>query len=98
MPVHYSIQDIRFEWDAKKAAANRAKHGVELEQACTTFFDPFLRVVEVGSESGEPREAIVGLTPEWQLLYVVYVERGDTFRIISARRATRAERKTYEDH
>ena len=43
------------------------------------------------------REAILGLTRDWQLLYVVFVEREETFRIISARSATRPERKTYED-
>ena len=97
MPVRSSLQGIRFEWDAKKAAANRRKHGVDFEQACEAFFDPFLRAVDAGFEGAESREAILGLTRDWQLLYVVFVERADAFRIISARSATRPERKTYED-
>jgi hypothetical protein len=62
-----------------------------------TFFDPFLRAVDAGDEGGETREAILGLTVNWQLLKVVFVERGETFRIISARPATRPEWRLYED-
>lgn len=96
MPILYSLQDIRFEWDAKKAVANRSKHGVDSEQACVAFFDPFLRAIGAGFEGGDSREAVSRLR-DWQLLYVVYVERADAFRNISARSATRPERKTYED-
>lgn len=97
MAVRHSLQGIHFEWDAAKAAANRRKHGVEFETACEAFFDPFLRVVDAGDEGGEAREAILGLTVRWQLLHVVFVERGESYRIISARRATRPERRLYED-
>jgi uncharacterized DUF497 family protein len=95
--VRHSLQGIRFEWDAAKAAANRRKHGVELEEACEIFFDPFLRVLDAGHEGGETREAILGLTLSWRLLHVAFVERGEVFRIISARPATRPERRNYED-
>lgn len=97
MPIRYSLQGIPFEWDVKKGAANQRKHGVDFELACEAFFDPFLRAVDAGFEGGESREAILGLTRDWQLLYVVFVERAGTFRIISARSATRPERKIYED-
>lgn len=97
MSVRHSIHGIRFEWHAAKAAANRRKHGVEFEQACEVFFDPFLRLLDVGQEGEEAREAVLGLTQDWQLLYVVFVERGEVFRIVSARRATRGERRHYED-
>lgn len=97
MSVRYSIHGIRFEWDTAKAVANRRKHGVEFEQACEVFFDPFLRVLDVGQEGEEARETVLGLTLDWHLLYVVFVERGEAFRIVSARRATRAERRLYED-
>lgn len=96
MPVHYSTQGIRFEWDAAKATANRRKHGIEFEEACEAFFDPFLRAVDAGDESWEAREAMLGATAGLQLLYVVYVERQEVFRVISARRATRPERRLYE--
>jgi uncharacterized DUF497 family protein len=95
--VRYSLQGIQFEWDAAKAAANRRKHGVEFEQGCEAFFDPFLRALEAGQEAGEAREAILGMTARWQLLHVAFVERGEVFRIISVRRATGAERRIYED-
>ena len=97
MRVRYSLQEIHFEWDARKAAANRRKHDVEFEEACEAFFDPFLRIVDAGEVRGEARQAIFGLRPNWQLLRVAFAERGAVFRIISARRATRAERKSYED-
>lgn len=80
MPVRYSIHGVRFEWDPAKAAANRRKHGVEFEQACEAFLDPFLRVVDAGDEEGEAREAILGLNVAWQLLHVVFVERGEVLR------------------
>jgi uncharacterized DUF497 family protein len=96
MPVRYTLQGIPFEWDPAKAASNRRKHGVEFDQACEAFFDPFLRVLDAGHEGGEARESVLGLTAKWRLLYVAFVERGEVFRIISARRATRPERKLYE--
>lgn len=97
MLVRHSIQGVSFEWDAAKAATNRRKHGIDFEQACEVFFDPFLRLVDAGDEGGEAREAILGLTVDWQLLKVAFIERGETFRIISARPATRPERRAYED-
>lgn len=95
--MRYSLQGISFEWDARKADANRSKHDVDFELACEAFFDPFLRVLDAGSEGGEARQAIVGLTVHWQLLHVVFVERDEALRIISARPATPAERRFYED-
>lgn len=92
-----TVQGIRFEWDTDKARTNRRKHALGFEVACEAFFDPFLRIVDAGTEGDEAREAILGLTEGWELLFVVFVERNDVFRIISARPATRQERRTYED-
>lgn len=97
MPVRYTLQGIHFEWDARKASSNRCKHRVDFEVACQVFFDPFLKIASAGEQSGERREAIVGFTMKWQLLFVVFVEREEVFRLISARRATRLERTLYED-
>ncbi|MGH9943341.1 MAG: BrnT family toxin [Pyrinomonadaceae bacterium] len=96
--VSYTLQDIDFEWRGEKAAANLQQHGVSFETACEAFFDPFLRVEDAGVVEGEPREAVIGLTVGWRLLYVVYVMRDDdgVVRIISARPVTGAERKYYE--
>lgn len=97
MNVRYVLQGIAFEWDSHKAAANLAKHGVSFEAACEAFFDPFVRVLDAGSED-EARDAILGMTLDDRLLFVVHLEQGDeTFRIISARSATAAERRLYEN-
>lgn len=97
MNVGYTLDEIEFEWDSQKAAANLRKHLVSFETACEVFFDPFLRVVDAGVVVGEQREAVIGMTRRWRILFVVYFERDDRLRIISARPADKAERLLYED-
>ena len=97
MTTHYELHGVSFEWDNDKATTNRHKHLVDFEAACEVFLDPFLRPADAGEESDELRQAVLGLTTTWALLLVVYVERGDTLRIISARPVTSAERNRYED-
>lgn len=97
MNVKYTLHNITFEWDSQKAGANLRKHNVTFELACEAFFDPFLRYTEDEVIDGEIRESIIGLTTNWQLLYVVYVMRADTIRIISARLVTNLEREAYEN-
>jgi hypothetical protein len=97
MSISYTLHDINFAWDKRKASVNFRKHGVSFEIACEAFFDPFLRVVDAGVVEDEPREAIIGITVNWHLLYVVYVLAEDIVRLISARTATRAERNLYEN-
>lgn len=93
----YSRSGVHFEWDPAKAAANLAKHSVAFELACEVFFDPFVRVTDAGLE-GEPRVAAIGYTESQSLLFVVHVVRHEEIiRIISARRATPAERRFYEE-
>lgn len=97
MGVTYKLQGQVFEWDAAKAASNLRKHNISFEQACEVFFDPFVRLVDAG-DSGEVREAAIGLTEDWSMLFVVHVVRdADTIRIVSARPATPTERRDYED-
>jgi uncharacterized DUF497 family protein len=70
---------------------------VTFELACQVFFDPFIRVGDA-SDGDELRDAAIGLTEDWTMLFVVHVLReGETIRIISARPATAQERWTYED-
>lgn len=97
MDVHYTLHGVGFVWDSTKARANLAKHGVTFETACEAFFDPFLRLMDAGQHD-EERLAFVGETEHGTMLFVVYVERGgDVFRLVSARNATPAERRDYED-
>ena len=97
MDATHTRQGQAFEWDAGKAERNLRKHGVSFATACEVFFDPFVRLVEAGAHD-EARDAAVGLTEDWTLLFVVHVmRRKDTIRIVSARLATASERRIYED-
>jgi uncharacterized DUF497 family protein len=97
MDVHYIYAGQRFCWDSEKASSNLAKHSARFEQACEVFFDPFVRLLDATPEN-EAREAALGLTEDWTLLFVVHLVREEeTIRIISARPATREERRLYEN-
>ncbi len=96
MDVFQTLQGIDFEWDDAKAERNWQKHGVLFLTACEAFFDPFLVSLDDELIDGEERQSMIGMTQAWQVLYVVYVWRGDAIRLISARLATGYERKIYE--
>ena len=86
---------MAFEWDGRKAASNLNKHGVDFADAATVLDDEL--AVTVRDESiGDDRYVTVGMDVLGRLLVVVYAWRGDWVRIISARRATPRERKSYE--
>ena len=88
---------MNFEWDPSKAASNVQKHGVSFEEASTVFGDPFSRTIPDPLHSDEEdRWVTVGLSAHMRTLVVVHTDRGDSIRIISARRATRPERRDYE--
>lgn len=95
MDIVYRLQGVEFEWDANKAESNIEKHGVTFEEAAEAFFDPFYQSGDA-TANNEQRDFIIGYSLEQRLLLVVYVERGTRNRIISARPATRNERKLYE--
>jgi len=98
MKIDYQLHGIRFEWESEKATTNLRKHGIAFETGCEIFFDPFLRMLDPENLDGQIREAIIGLTMNWKLIYVVYTMRkGDIFRIISARSVTKYERRLYEE-
>ena len=89
---------MEFEWNPQKAAANLAKHAVSFEDAATVFGDPLGRIMADPRHSAEEqRLVLLGLSQSKHLLAVMYVNRGETLRIISARRATRRERRDYEE-
>jgi uncharacterized DUF497 family protein len=97
MNVKYSLHNISFEWDSQKAATNLHKHSVTFELACESFFDPFVCYLDDEMMDDELRESIIGLSTNWQLLYVVYVMQDDIIRIVSARLVTNIEREIYEN-
>ena len=89
---------MEFEWDPQKAALNLKKHGVSFEDAASVFGDPLAGTIPDREHSTEePRFITIGVTPAQRPLVVVHTDRADRMRIISARRATRAETKKYEE-
>ena len=89
---------MKFEWDPKKAALNLQGHSVSFEEAASVFGDPFAATISDPEHSTEePRFITMGVTPAQRLLVVVHTDRVDRVRIISARPATRAEKKKYEE-
>ncbi len=95
MDVVYYFQGVAFEWDTIKAHANLEKHNVSFEEAAEVFFDPFYQFGDA-TRGAEQREFVLGYSLSQRILLVVYVERSERTRIISARSATRQERKQYE--
>ena len=88
---------LEFEWDPKKAEENLKKHGVAFEEGLTVFADPLARIFDDPDHSiDEPREIIIGHSEKPRLLLVWFTERVARVRIIGARRATRRERRDYE--
>ena len=85
-----------FEWDPKKAEANRRKHGIEFVDAVIVFDDD--RGITLPDEHPtEERFVTFGIDAQGRVLAVSYAPRGDTIRIISVRKATSRERVQYED-
>ena len=97
MNVNRTIHGVQFQWGSDKADSNWYKHKVTFESACEIFFDPFLHALEEEEVEGELRGSVIGLTANWQILYVVYSFRGDIIRLISARTVTRTDRLKYEN-
>lgn len=87
---------MRYVWDSQKARANQKKHRVSFEEAVTSFADPLGIIVD---DDVDPERAIlIGTSWKERVLFTVFLEKGDTeTRLISARIATRAERRRYED-
>jgi uncharacterized protein len=89
---------LQFTWDPKKAAANLRKHGVGFPEAATAFADSLsLTIPDPDHSVGEERWILIGQSDRRRLVVVAHVERGELIRIISARPATRRERRTYDE-
>ena len=88
---------IKFEWDEEKAAANRKNHGVTFEIAARVFFDEN-RIEFYDKEHSDSEDRYYTIGMAGNVLFVVYADRQDVIRLISARLATRAEEEKYYDH
>ena len=94
----YRFRELDFCWDDRKAANNLRRHGIGFEEGVTVFADPLARVYDDPDHSSfEDRFLVVGRSFSDCLLLVVHAERGDSIRIISARRLTPQEREDYEN-
>ena len=86
-----------FEWDENKEKSNLRKHKISFDEAESVFSDMFSVTISDPDHSVEENRFIdIGMSENNRILVVVYVEREENIRIISARKATRAERKIYE--
>lgn len=88
---------MRVVWDPGKAQSNQLKHGVRFADAEGVLFDPLALTREDVTSTSERRFATIGADHTGRVVVVVYSERGDTYRLISARRATRRERIQYAE-
>lgn len=89
---------MRFEWDTDKAAENLRKHSVSLDEAATVFVDPLsVTIPDPDHSIGEHRFITMGASSTGKLLVIAHTEEGSTLRLISARPASAAERKRYEN-
>ena len=90
---------IIFEWDPPKNRSNIEKHGVSFEEASTVFQDTLSLTIDDPLHSiDEERLILIGMSQKNRILVVVYTERGDNIRIISARKTTKNEREYYESN
>ena len=89
---------MKFEWDPEKARSNLRKHGVPFEEAATALKDPMAATgCDPDHSVGEERFVTFGVSERGRLLVVAHTEEDDTLRIISARVASKGERKIYEE-
>jgi uncharacterized DUF497 family protein len=89
---------MKFEWDPRKAILNLRKHGVSFEETTTAFRDPLsVTAPDPDPSMSEHRFVTFGVSSKGRLLTISHTERGESFRIINARRATKQEREIYEE-
>ena len=92
------MKSLSFEWDDWKNQENQRKHGVSFEEAMSAFADLLSFTISDPDHSrGERRYLLLGLSYQGRLLVVSHTERGETIRIIHARRAGRREKRMHEE-
>ena len=91
------MENPEFEWDDEKAIRNLEKHDVSFEEGATIFNDPLIAtILDPAHSQEEERYISIGISVQGRLLVVIHTEREERIRLISCRKATSAERKTYE--
>jgi len=86
---------MEIEFDPAKERLNRKKHGVGFEEAATCLLDPMALVREDDGSEGEQRFVLLGMSNTARLLVVIYTLRGESVRLISARKPSKREEKSY---
>ena len=87
-----------YEWDPEKAERNLRKHRVSFEEGATVFLDPLaMTFADPDHSDEEEREITIGHSLKQRVIFVSHSRRGERTRIIGARKATRTERKQYEE-
>jgi len=87
---------MSYQWDPNKAATNLERHSIDFADAVGVFENERALTLKEENVDGEQRYVTMGIDFVGRVLVVVYRYRGDTIRLISARRAVRRERRTYE--
>jgi uncharacterized protein len=93
------MKNSEFEWDDEKAKSNLKKHSVSFEEGATIFNDPKIATIPDPDHSeDEERFVSIGISVIRRLLTVIHTYRTERIRLISARKATKAEKKNYENN
>ena len=93
------MKNSEFEWDDEKAKSNLEKHGVSFEEGATIFNDPKIATISDPDHSeDEERFISIGISAIRRLLAVIHAYRKERIRLISVRKATKSEKKNYENN
>lgn len=91
------MNGLHFEWDNRKSATNKSKHGVSFDEAQSVFYDEnAMEFFDPDHSDEEDRFILLGVSARLRVLVVCYCQRhGNTIRIISARKADKKEKENY---
>jgi len=94
----YTVNTVEFEWDHKKDESNQRKHGIKFNDAVLVFYDfGHIKLLDTKHSIIEERFNIIGYSPKGVLFLVYVIKQMNRYRIISARKATKRERRIYEE-
>jgi uncharacterized DUF497 family protein len=97
--MQWTYRGIDFVCDETKQALNKRRHGIDMLEACTTFFDPCgVSIYDQEHSREEDRHRITGMSAGGEILIVAYTMRNGAMRLISARKAEKWEEREYEEN